>query len=161
MLRRPSGSSTTTTTEPSARRSWWRPWWTLGSGLPRSESKCPNCSLDWACNCFSEFQTMFAEADKNNDGLIGTSRYLVWIKSISIVCISSETSRYFYLYQLESGAGTSDFDEFVMMMLPSTTAASTGLGAGNKSGAGGGAMRQWGSETGNSVTLPFYTLISW
>ena len=41
---------------------------------------------DWACNCFSEFQTMFAEADRNNDGLIGTSHYLVWIKSISIVC---------------------------------------------------------------------------
>ena len=52
-------------------------------------------------DCFSEFQTMFAEADKNDDGLI-------------------------------------DFDEFVMMMLPSTAAAAGGLsGAGNKSGVGG------------------------
>ena len=38
----------------------------------------------------SEFQTMFAEADQNNDGLI-------------------------------------DFDEFVMMMLPSTSAAAGGI----------------------------------
>ena len=49
----------------------------------------------------------------------------------------------------------SDFDEFVMMMLPSTTAASSGLGAGNKSGAG--TVRQWGL-TGTSHLTPHTTI---